>query len=168
MKKKVLRTIRNVAISFGVILVLLVGAGLAYTWYVGQQQPVIAEEEETVTQTTPAQRTPTKPAPDAVVGVSQQYLTTPVQPGENASLSLKTNANATCSITVTYGDIEEEEKRSTDSGLKDKVADDYGLVMWTWTVEEYRPYGEWPVEVTCANEVNSGYLRAFLEVAAED
>jgi hypothetical protein len=162
MKRRVLKILRNVLIGASVLTVLLVGAGLAYTWYVGQQAVVseapVADEPVATVQ----QQGPHKPAPDAVVGISKQYITSPVTPGDNASLSVKTNAEASCEITVTYGKLTEEDKQSTDSGLRDRVADEYGLVSWTWTVESSRPLGTWPVEVTCANEEKSAYLQVDL------
>ena len=167
-RRDVLKKIRNGAIGTLIVLLLLVGAGVGYTWYMGMQQPVEAAEEEVVETQRPTQITPTQPAPDAPVGVSSQMLTSPVKPGENASLTVKTNAGATCEITVTYGKKEETEKRSQDSGLSKKTANPYGIVAWSWTVEADRPLGSWPVEVTCANEVNSGYLKLDLVVGTEE
>lgn len=167
-RRDILIKARNIAIGTVVVLVLLVGAGVGYTWYVGTQPVAEAATEEVAPAPKRAARvSPSKPAPDAVVSVSSQLLTSPVVPGENASLSIKTNAGATCEITITYGEIGDEDKQSADSGLKPKVADEYGMATWTWTVEADRPLGEWPVEVTCANEKNDAYLRVNLEVASK-
>lgn len=167
-RREVLIKVRNGAIGTAIVLLLLVGAGVGYTWYMGMQQPAAAAVEEAPETARPVAMTPSKPAPDAAVGVSSQMLTSPVKPGENASLTIKTNAGATCEITVTYGEIGEEDKQSTDSGLEPQEADIYGMVTWAWTVETSRPLGTYPVEVTCANEAKSGYLRVDLIVGAEE
>jgi hypothetical protein len=166
--KKILKKTGSIMFAGFVVLVLLVSAGLAYTWWMGQQPaPAVAVVEE-VGDVRPATVTARTMPPDAPVGVSRQMLTTPVLPGENASLTIKTNPAATCDITVTYGELGETESKSTDSGLTPKVADQYGMVTWTWTVESLRPSGTFPVETTCANEENSGYLRVDLTVGRED
>jgi hypothetical protein len=102
----------------------------------------------------------TKAKPEGPVGVSVQVLTSPVKPGGNASMTIRTRPEAACSIRVTYKD-----QLSTDGGLIPKTADEFGLVQWTWTVESSRPVGTWPVDVTCALGEESGYVRGDLEVA---
>jgi hypothetical protein len=47
------------------------------------------------------------------------------------------------------------------------VADDFGIVSWTWTVEESVPLGEWPVDVTCAFNDQSAMVRGKLVVEHE-
>ena len=152
-----------------VVLVVLIAAGLAYTWWAGQQ-PVPTQEtvEETDSLPRPTQVEPRTLPPDAPVSLSSQLLTTPVLPGENASLTVKTNPLAECEITVTYGDLGDETAQSTDSGLRPRAADPFGIVTWTWTVESNRPLGDWPVEVTCANEAKSGYLRLTLTIGQDE
>lgn len=150
-----------------VVLVLLVAAGLAYTWWMGQQPTVPVEQAEVAEAPRPATVQTRTVAEDAPIGVSSQLLTSPVQPGENASLTVKTNPNAECAVTVTYGKAGDISAQSTDSGLRPRVADAYGMTTWTWTVESSRPLGSWPVEVTCANAKNSAYLRVMLDVATE-
>ena len=100
-----------------------------------------------------------KHAPDAVVAASVQMITSPLEPGMNAMISVKTNAEAKCTIKVVY-----DKTASTDSGLVEKIADDYGMVSWTWTVEPTAPLGSWPVWVTCANEKNSAAVKADLKL----
>jgi hypothetical protein len=159
-KAKLVKTVRNLTISAVVLLVLVVGAGVAYTWYVGQ-------DESTTTATIPEQAAPvasptikpTKPAADAKQSAAVQMLTSPVAPGENASIMVKTNAESECTISVKYGEVV-----STDSGLKPKVADDFGIVSWTWTVEKTVPVGKWPVEVNCAFHEQSAMVRGDLIV----
>ena len=166
--KKVLKKTGSILFACFVVIVLLVAAGFAYTWWVGQQPAPAAEVIETVGDVRPAIVEPRELPPDAPVGVSSQLLTTPVLPGENASLTIKTNPGATCEITVTYGELGEESARSTDSGLRPREADKFGMITWTWTVEPNRPLGTYPVETTCATEQKSGYLRVSLTVGREE
>jgi hypothetical protein len=147
-------------VSTVVLLVLLVGGGVAYTWYSGKNGPdVQPEEPEPVATSQSPFSKPPKVSPKARVGLSIQFLTSPVRPGENASINVKTNPLADCEITVEY-----DEKKSKDSGLKPKAADEYGIVDWTWTVDETAPKGKWPVEVTCANKKNWGKVIGDLVV----
>ncbi len=152
-----------VKVLVGVLLlvVLLVGGGAAYTWYMGRNTP--AAEPPAVEGTSDIKKKPffepSKPAANANVGVSVQSLTSPVAPGENASITIRTLPGAECTITVEYNKV-----KSTDSGLVAKVADEYGMVDWTWTVDASAPKGKWPVDVTCSRGEKSGMVRGDLEV----
>jgi hypothetical protein len=144
-RKRVVKSFRNAIISIVVLLILAVGAGAGYTWYMGQQKP--AASSITVA-TDPEPRYELKaqtPAPDALFGAAIQSLTTPIIPGSNVTAIIHTRQFATCTIVVEYNKV-----ASTDSGLKQKKADDFGVVSWTWTVEESVPVGKWPVTVKCA------------------
>ena len=144
-KSKAYKFIRNLLIGFIVLIFILVGAGVAYIWYVGQYGNVeIADEEPTASTATVKLRNPTKIAANAKEGVSIQMLSSPVKPGENASVDVKTNPDSKCSIKVEYNKIP-----SKDSGLVTKTADEYGLVAWSWTVDPAAPIGKWPVTITC-------------------
>ena len=159
-----LRYARNIIVGIVILVVVSVGAGAGYIWFLGNQ----ADDTELEFVETPSNsstvRTPSQPASDAPVGVARRSFTTPVAPGENASLTAHTNAKAICTITLTYGEIGEKEKQSNDSGLVERIADQYGTVTWSWTVPEDAPLGKWPVEVTCRNDKNSGYIREYLEI----
>ncbi len=74
-------------------------------------------------------------------------------------MTVKTNAAAACNIKVVY-----DKTASTDSGLIAKVADEYGMVSWGWTVEPSVPLGKWPVKVTCANAKHSAVVQSDLVV----
>ena len=158
---KVPGVVRNVTIAIVMLLLFFVVGGAAYTYYLGpdQSQQAVAPPPAPRDTTKPLIK-PTKPAPDAKVGASVQMLTSPVAPGENTSITVRTLAGAKCTISVVY-----DKTPSADDGLKPKVADEYGAVSWTWTVEENAPLGTWPVNVTCANAVNSGMVRGDLVVA---
>lgn len=146
------------------LLVLFLGAGAAYTYYSepennASNEQANAEDSDSQSYYEPSLE-PGEPAPDASVGVSMQFLTSPVAPGSNATFDVRTLRGAECSIVVEY-----DEEESTDTGLINKTADRYGMVSWTWTVEETVPEGEWPMEVICSRNEESGMMRANLEVS---
>lgn len=153
--------LRNILISVAVLLAIFVSAGVAYTWYMGQDGNVdpAAIADPVKTRTTNVIKH-TKSAPGAKVGASVHMITSPVKPGMNASITVRTNSDATCTIKVVYDKI-----ASTDSGLGPKVADEYGMVSWTWTVEASVPIGKWPATVTCAIGEQSGVTIGDLVVA---
>lgn len=154
------RLVRNISVVILLLLVLGGSAGAAYVWYMGNAKPVVPAEIKTPTKPKIVQAAEApKAKPVGPVGVSVQVLTSPVKPGSNASMTIRTRPDAACSIKVTYKD-----QLSTDGGLIPKTADEFGLVQWTWTVETGRPVGTWPVEVTCALGEKSGYVRGDLEV----
>lgn len=162
-KARVLKSVRNIAISIVVLLVVVVGGGVAYTWYVGQQSVEGTSSIAAPVDPTPAPVIkPTKPAADAKQSAAVQILTSPVAPGSNASITVKTNAESDCTIKVEYNKI-----ASTDSGLGPKKADDFGIVSWTWTVEETAAVGTWPVDVTCAFNDQTAMVRGNLVIEVE-
>lgn len=159
-KKRALRYVRNISIAFGALVVLAVGAGVAYTWYMGQfttPPPALVEESETVP--TAGRITPREQAEDAPQGVSVQSLTSPIAPGENASIIIKTNPKSLCKIKVEYNKV-----ASVDSGLFDKTSNEFGSITWAWTVEPTVPEGKWPVTVTCSRGEKSGVVVGDLVV----
>lgn len=149
--------VQRTLITSVVLIVVAVGAGVGYTWYMGKTKPAVVEvapaAKKKVTMRTP------KPNPNAPVGLAIQTLTSPVAPGNNASISIRTNPLATCDIVVEYNKV-----RSRDSGLMQKKSDEFGTISWAWTVEPNVQPGVWPITMTCANEKRSGMLQANLEV----
>lgn len=161
MKAKLLKSLKRTLIAVGVLLVLTAVAGVGYIWYSGQQAPVVAEQKPAAQlQTPPPAHTAPVIAPDATVSASVQSIDSPVAPGQNVSLQLRTNPAAKCKISVVY-----DKTPSKDSGLMPKIADEYGMVSWTWTVDASAPLGNWPVKVTCANDKKSADVQADLTVA---
>lgn len=143
------------------LLVLAVAAGIGYTWYMSEYGN---EENQAIQHPTKASgglQTSKRPKiPDtATLGVSVQSITSPVVPGSNASLTVKTNPEANCSIEVAYNDVPVK-----DSGLVTKKADEYGIVEWTWTVPGNAPVGNWPVKATCANKKNTAVVENDLRI----
>lgn len=151
---------RRTITSVIVLLLIAVSGGGLYTWYMGQQNGNVMADDEPA----PSRRVEIKPVrqdPNANVGVAIQVLTSPVKPGENASMTVRTNQLANCTINVQYGSV-----KSTDSGLAKKQADEFGMVSWAWTVEPTAPEGTWPVRVTCATKKKSGMVEGDLTVKA--
>jgi hypothetical protein len=158
-KKRIIRSIRNVSISVGVLIVLLVAAGAIYTWFAGRN-PAPNQTTNAVDATPAPVVKAVDPAPNAPESASVQSLTSPVAPGDNASATIKTNPGSWCTITVVY-----DKTASTDSGLTGKTADDFGSVSWTWTVDTTAPTGTWPVTVTCLRNKVSAVVVGSLIVA---
>lgn len=157
----VLKTTLKVTASAVTLLVLAVGGGVGYTWYMSEYGEENPQSVQAVTQPTGGIQKSERPkiSDTASIGAVVQNITSPVTPGSNASVMVRTNPEANCTITVTY-----DKTASKDSGLVQKKADEYGLVEWTWTVEPNVPLGKWPVEVTCANKKNSAVVENDLQV----
>jgi hypothetical protein len=155
-RKAAARAARNAGIGTAVVLILMIGAGVAYTWYMGQQ-PVATASAELPESKPVTTIKPVTPAENASVGASVQSLTTPLVPGTNANVIIRTHQYAACTIVVEYNKV-----ASIDSGLKPKKADEFGIVSWTWTVEESVPVGKWPVKVTCAFGEKSAYCSELM------
>lgn len=101
-------------------------------------------------------------AENAPVGASVQLLTSPVAPGSNASITIKTLPITNCTISVVY-----DKTASKDSGLAAKISDEFGSITWAWTVEPTVPVGKWPVTVTCARGKKSGVVIGDLVVTKD-
>lgn len=152
------RTIQRVVVSVSVLLVLLVGGAVVYVWYMGQH-PVQTEQKKIDTTPNAPVRNTYQPPADAVVAIVQQTFSATVVQGSNASLSIRTNPKAACQISVKVHNT-----ALPDTGLVPKIADEFGIVDWSWTMPKNVLPGSWPVEVTCANEKKSAYYKAMLEV----
>lgn len=160
-KSRALRSIRNVAISTLVIAMLLVGAAVGYTWYMSRdvKNKQEAKVEEPLKKTSKEDVRHLSIDPNAVVGVSVQMATSVVAPGENASVTVRTNPQARCTISISY-----DQTKAVDSGLAPKVADDYGMVTWSWTVDPNATIGTWPAKILCSNDSKSGANSAKIQV----
>jgi hypothetical protein len=157
-RSRIFRFFRNVLIGFFVLLILVLVAGLVYTWYMGQHAVV---KENTIPVKTSTKTTkPVQLAPNAKEGAAVQSISSPIAPGSNASIFIKTNRDSKCSITAVYKKVP-----SKDSGLIPKIADEYGMVSWSWTVERTVPVGKWPVTVTCTWNKKTAVVVGDLVVA---
>ena len=85
------------------------------------------------------------PAGQQQLSVTLVSLTSPVRPGNAASIIVKTAPSAACTITVTYKSGPSEAR-----GLIPKTANEDGIVGWAWIVGTRTTPGEWPITVTCS------------------
>lgn len=144
------KIVRNILVSIIVMGGLLVGGGFAYTYYLGPDgEQTAAVQQPVATQPQPITK-PSQQNPNANASASITVLSSPVAPGTNASISVRTNQLAKCKISVVYAGV-----ASKDSGLAPKTADEFGTVSWAWTVEASVPEGKHPVKVECANAANT-------------
>lgn len=137
---------------FFVVLVVVVGGFVLYAW-LSPKEAAVATLKDPKPKAQLQTQAKVTVDPNSPVGVSVQSITSPVEPGSNVSLSIKTKATATCKIEVEYNKV-----KSTDSGLSEKVADDFGLIQWSWSVASTVPEGSWPVTVTCSMNKKSGIV----------
>ncbi len=86
-------------------------------------------------------------------------LTSPVSPGDDASITIQTTPNASCSITVIY-----KSGPSRARGLFPQTADSGGRVTWTWRVGTRTTPGRWPIIVTCSAGGRQGTLETAFVV----
>jgi hypothetical protein len=151
------QSIRRLTTSLMVLLVLALAGGIGYTWYMGKHKVVVATQAPTLIKR--PELKPVKASSIAPIGVATQMLMSPVKAGENSSITVKTNPEADCTISVTYNNVP-----AKDGGLTPKPADEFGIVSWAWTVAPGTPKGTWPVWVSCKNKKNSAVVRADLVV----
>jgi hypothetical protein len=155
------KTVRNTVIGVVLLLVLLIGAGVGYTFFFGPTGKEAADTQSTTPAPSPsALPKASKPAADAPVGVSVSSLLSPVAPGSNTSVSIRTLPEAKCKIVVVYNNVP-----AVDSGLAPKAADEFGTASWTWKVSAAAPEGTWPVNITCERNGKSGFVRGDLVVS---
>jgi hypothetical protein len=155
-----LRTIRNIALSVFVLALIFVGAGVGYVLLTGNEDThanaAQAPEAKAPDTSLP---TPVKPAANAPESAGIQSLFTPVKIGTNTSMSVKTLPGSTCTISFIYNNI-----ASKDSGLAQKIANDYGSVSWAWTISGDVPVGTWPAKVTCVYNKKSAVVIGNVQV----
>ncbi|MFZ1258561.1 MAG: hypothetical protein WAQ25_03770 [Candidatus Saccharimonas sp.] len=151
------KAVTRVIVILVVILLILLIAILIYVWLTSNNSNV-----QVVNQTpkaSPVIRSPGPIAQNQKVGVYITSLTTPIASGNTASVTIRTLPQAACSIDVVYNGL-----KSVDTGLVPKDADEYGVVRWNWHVEKGQPKGKWPVNITCAKNGSSGYMRGDLVI----
>ncbi|NCU37596.1 hypothetical protein EOL96_00840 [Candidatus Saccharibacteria bacterium] len=149
------RLYKTIAVVVGVFLLLAFIGIVVYVWITGKTADV--EVVDVAPKALTVINEPKKIADNQPVGVSISSLTSPVSPGSNVSITIRTLPLAACSIDVRYNGL-----KSTDIGLIPKNADEYGVVTWSWKVEEGQSIGKWPIDMTCALGDNSGYMRGEL------
>lgn len=140
------------------LVIVFVVAGALYTWVMGKNAKPDTSPPPVVSRPRTLPK-PREPDPNAPVGVAIQTLSSPIKPGENAVLGIHTTPTASCVLTVAYNKVP-----AKDSGIVDKVADEYGIVSWSWALPPNTPPGKWPVDVTCSYGKHSGYVHGDIEV----
>jgi hypothetical protein len=143
-----------------VILAILVVAGVAYTWYNGQQPASIAKVPSS-NEPQAKQIVPKTLDKNVQESAAVQTVTSPIAPGENAMISVKTNPTSSCKISVMYNNV-----AAVDSGLAARKADNFGTVNWAWTVPKSTPLGSWPITVTCEYYGKTAVVTQDLRVQA--
>ncbi len=93
------------------------------------------------------------------LAVTLVSITSPVNHGNPATISVKTAPGAACRITVTY-----KSGPSRAKGLIPKTSDDHGMVGWTWLVGTRTTAGTWPVSVNCSAGGRTGTLQTSIVV----
>lgn len=153
------RTVVRVTVTTIILTLLFVVSAVVYVWYMGQHPIQQATQPIDTRSAAPTIKT-YKPAADAAVGIAEESFTGTTAPGSNATITIKTNPGAACQITVKVNNT-----ALPDTGLVPKIADEFGIATWSWTVPKNVLPGKWPVEITCANEAKkSAYYKADLEV----
>ncbi len=149
-KQRVLHRARNTLIASVILLIVIIGIGLFYVWLMGLHSKPAGVATSTTQTERPDILKPRKMPDNIPIGSSIQSLTTPVAPGDNVSLTLRTTESAVCTIKVIHVDTYDRElARVTDSGLGDKTADDFGVVSWTWTMPSNAAIATWRADIMC-------------------
>ena len=151
---------KKIAISALILLIILLGVGAAYTWYIGQSGPQQAAKIQKPDQSAAVAIKPTAPRADTQESAAVEFISSPVAPGGGASINVKTVATSTCTISVTYNNVP-----ANSPALGPQTADDFGNVSWNWTVPTSAPTGTWPVKVTCVRGAKSAVVQDTLVVA---
>lgn len=100
------------------------------------------------------------PTPTPVpLDITKGNVTSPVDQGAKATVTIHTAVGADCQIEVEY-----DSGPSKASGLVEKTADASGDVSWTWTVGQTTKVGKWPITVTCFKGERQGTLETSFEV----
>lgn len=133
-----------------ILLTITIAAGLFYVWLMGlQEKPSTTTSAPTTNK--PSFLTPHKLPDNVAIGSSIQSISSPVSPGDNASLTVRTTESAVCSVKIIHLDSSQKElARVTDSGLSDKTADEFGMLTWTWTMPSDAATAKWTADVYCS------------------
>lgn len=154
-RSRFLKALRNLGIIIAVLVLIVAAVYVVMLWLNKPQVAHVAEPDAT-NQQNPAFIAPRKPPQDVAIGSSIQAISSPVSPGSNASLTIRTTESAVCSVKVVRIDAEmREAQRVSDSGLIDKTADDFGVVTWTWTMPADAVIAPWQADINCTRGTKS-------------
>lgn len=164
-QSRVVKSLRNLTIGVLVLALLIGGVYVALLW-LNKPKVASAPAPDATNKDNPSFLTPHKPPKDVAIGSSIQSISSPIAPGSNASLTLRTTESAVCNIKVVRLDAEmREAQRVTDSGLGDKTADDFGIVTWTWTMPADAAIAKWQADINCTRDSKS--TRSIGEIVVE-
>lgn len=151
-RSRVVRRIRRALLIIMLITLLIVILALIYVWlFPPKPDPALAPIPKGPQ--VPSDFSPTKFGEDVPIGSAIQSITTPISPGDNASIILRTTERSICSIAVVHiDDYGRKLRQLEDSGLVDKKADDYGVVSWTWTMPLDAALAEWKANMYCKRD----------------
>lgn len=96
------------------------------------------------------------PTPFSVTVTS---VTSPVRPGNTATLVASSESGARCTIRVNY-----KSGPSTAQGLDPKNTNASGSVSWSWFVGTRTTAGSWPIDVRCTKDGQSASTRTHFTV----
>ena len=146
-----------------ILIALLIGAAVLYAWYTSQKDGGNRAEVVETTKPKPV-RSPRRSDPNGAIGVALQYISSPIAPGQQASMTIHTDTDAKCTIEARHRPEDKPKPVKIKlPGFEDQVSDEFGMATWKWTVPASGPLGEWEVEATCANNKNSArYIADFL------
>lgn len=151
-RARVVRRIRRTFLTVVLLALLIAIAALIYVWlFPPKPDPAMVPIPKGPQ--VPADFTPTKFGENVPIGSAIQSITTPVNPGDNASIILRTTERSICSIAVVHiDDYGKKRRQLEDSGLIDKKADEYGVVSWTWTMPADAALAEWRANIYCKRD----------------
>lgn len=154
-KTRAIRRIRNLLIVCSILALVIGGIFVVVLWLM-KPQAVKGPVETKTAQDAAPDLSSKKFAPDVPIGSAIQALTTPIAPGSNANVTIRTTEGAVCSIKVVHLDpYQKELARVNDSGLVDKTADDFGMVTWTWTMPANAAIATWKADMLCKRDSKS-------------
>lgn len=95
----------------------------------------------------------------AAMAIAVSSLSSPIQRGSNASISIQTSPGANCSISVIY-----KSGPSNAAGLGPQIANGNGIITWSWKVGTKTTPGTWSIHVSCNQGGNSSTISVPFEV----
>lgn len=95
-------------------------------------------------------------APNTMATARLVHVTSPVSPGEHATLIVRVAPARRCRVTVYY-----KSGPSVAQGLGPKRPR-HGRVSWTWMVGTNTTAGRWPIQVSCGS---AGSFRTHFRVS---
>jgi len=159
--QRVPSSLRRALLSGVLLFLILVAAGIAYTFFSNPSANVpVAAASPTLDANSIRPIRAVKPAASAPEGASVEAFSSLVPVGSEASISVRTLPTSKCKIEVLYNKIP-----ALSPDLTPKVADDYGTVSWDWMVGPDTLPGMWPVSVTCAYHGRTGFVQVTLDVS---